>query len=117
MNALAGPLETHDELGRIQFELASRRQTMAEAIVLMEICRLKAAGQAVPTPWSQFRPEIARIGQAYSDWLELRKTDEGPKLIRYSLLRPQGRTSDLQLKFRSHPEQRSYMGARQRDSR
>ncbi len=58
------------------------RQNLAYDIVLMELKRLEADGARLPRSWDEFRPEIASVGRAYSDWINLIPSESGVGLRR-----------------------------------
>ncbi len=57
-----------------------RRRHLAVATIVLEARRLKAVGQPIPSEWAGFRPEVARLGQTYAEWLKLVHSPEGVSL-------------------------------------
>ena len=82
-SSLAFDLRAVDEdVLQATFKEDLNRQNLAYNIVLMELKRLVAKKAPLPKSWSEFRPEVAAVGQAYSDWIVLTPTGQGVALRR-----------------------------------
>lgn len=71
----------HD-IFQVTFEKELARQNLAYDIVVMELQRLQQENGKLPRSWEQFRPEVAKVGKAYRDWMALEATPEGVRLRR-----------------------------------
>lgn len=71
------------DISQATFAKDLARQNLAYDIIVMEFKRLEAAKAPLPRRWEEFRPPLARIGQAYSDWMSLTPTGDGVSLRRH----------------------------------
>lgn len=79
-NLTPGDPEGFGSLTQATLDEEDRRRDLAVAIIVLEARRLKATGQPIPSNWDGFRPEVARLGHTYSDWLKLVRSPEGVTL-------------------------------------
>lgn len=70
------------DIGQFTFSNDLARQELAYVAVMMELKRLEAEGAALPQTWADFRPEVAALARAYSDWMRLTPVPGGVDLRR-----------------------------------